>query len=261
VNLSVCSTSFNCVEAVEEHCRSIFRALGDIDYEYVVIDNHSDDGTYPRLHAISLENPRLKLLSRRCSRGRGRQYAVALASHDTILSVDVDTIYRPELRTFVEVYFKRFRSPGLAVQAIYAGLYPRELWFQAGGMRNLNFGEDFDLWMRIWAMGRMRWTPVVMGENRKPATEQDTDDVVSRRYRRRQMVWRLVQREFDFLRLRGYRQLDLDAVLRSGLVDLGLGEMQPEWFGEGGPPSARSWILHMARNIHDILLDREVAQR
>ena len=159
MNLSVCSTSFNCVEAVEEHCRSIFRALGDIDYEYVVIDNHSDDGTYPRLHAISLENPRLKLLSRRCSRGRGRQYAVALASHDTILSVDVDTIYRPELRTFVEVYFKRFRSPGLAVQAIYAGLYPRELWFQAGGMRNLNFGEDFDLWMRIWAMGRMRWTP------------------------------------------------------------------------------------------------------
>ena len=261
MNLSACSTSFNCVEAVEEHCRSIFCALGVMDYEYVVIDNRSDDGTYQRLHAISLENPRPKLLSRRCSRGRGRQYAVALASHDTIYSVDVDTVYRPELRSFVELYFKRFRPAGLAVQAVYAGLYPRELWFQAGGMHNLNFGEDFDLWMRIWHMGRMRWTPVVMGENRKPATEQDIGDVVSRRYRRRQRVWRLVRRELDFLCLRDYRQLDLDAVLRSGLVYLGLGEMQPAWFGEGELPSAHSWILHTARNIHDILADREVAQR
>ena len=256
MRVSVCSTSFNCAEAIEGHCRSVFSALTGLEYEYIIVDNRSRDGTFELLRDAALENPRLSPFQERCSRGKGRQRAVELASFETILSIDVDTIYRPELRIFLDSYADQFLPKGLALQAIYAGLYPRELWFRAGGMRDLNFAEDFDLWMRIWRLGRMRWTPVFMGENKKPIEERDANDVLSHRYSRHHRLSRVLRREIDFWRTREYARLDLASILKTDVVDIGLGELQSVWFDEGGARSARHSLSRVAHQVHAILTDR-----
>jgi|SRR3990172_4154759 len=253
--LSVCATSFNCADAVREHIDSVWKSLGGISFEYVIVDNRSSDGTMEILLELERSHEGLAVLSRRCSRGRGRQVAAEHASADTLLVVDVDTIYGPPLRSLVWRYLEEFRARRLALQGIYAGLYPRDLWFEVGGMRDLNFAEDFDLWMRLWEHGFMRWTPVVLGENRKLPSEQDGRDVLSRRYAPPTRVLRLFRRELDFWRLRRYSRLDLVEIWRANAVDLGLGEMRTRWFGEQPAWSLAGMLRRVRADLRAIFGD------
>src|SRR2546423_8986119 len=106
-------------------------------------------------------------------------------------------------------------------------------------MRELNFAEALDLWIRIWRLGRMRGTPVFMGENKKPIEERDANDVLSHRYSRHHRLSRVLRREIDFWRTREYARLDLGSILKTDVVDIGLGELQSVWFDEGGARSRR----------------------
>ncbi len=194
--LSVCTTSYNIAHAIERHFSSVCNALAGISFEYVVVDNRSSDGTAEILSRLAHSFPGFKVIARRCSRGIGRRLAASASKAPTILCVDADTVYRPSLGAFVRLYLKEFRSRDIALQAIYAGLYPRSLWFQVGGTRDLNYAEDLDLWMRIWELGRMKWTPVLMGENLKPSGVRDSEDVFYKRYSMLSRVSRVL-RKFD----------------------------------------------------------------
>lgn len=256
VQLSVCTTSYNCAEAVNAHVESIFHALSGLGFEYIIVDNRSSDGTYELLRKCEATWPNFRVLSRRCSRGLGRNLAVGVACSPTILCVDADTVYTSTLRGFVDRYLQRSREQTFAVQAIYAGLYPRDLWLEVGGMRNLNYADDLDLWMRIVGRGRMRWMPVVMGENRKPEGVSNRNDVFSRRYPLGERVFRLLEREVDFWRVRKYLGMDLEATWRNNAIDLGLGNAEMRWFGPPEPWSLVSVGRRLNQGVRTLLFGR-----
>ena len=251
--LAVCTTSYNCAQYLDQHFRSVFEALQGIEFEYVVVDNKSKDGTLEALRDLANKYPQIICDSRRCSRGAGRQVAASLSQAGTILAVDVDTVYSPILRAFVDAYFDSFAQGGLALQAIYAGLYPRGLWFGVGGMRDLNFGEDLDLWMRIWQHDRMRWYALPLGTNMKDAAHRDWQDFRSDRYGKWEKVTRLLRRELDLWKLRKYREMDLEAIRLARSVDLHLGPQVPRWFQDREPWNLSAVARRVRADLHALL--------
>lgn len=254
--LSVCATSYNSAQFLREHLDSVYDALSDYAFEYILVDNCSRDGTRSILEKESESRANLRFVIRRCSRGAGRQLAALISTGSTFVALDTDTIYTSILTSLVDVFLRQFEPAGLALQAIYAGLYPRSVWFEAGGMRNLNFADDLDFWMRIAQLGKMRWTPVIVGENLKPPNEMNSADVFSARYGKTERVLRLLRREFDLWRVRNVIRMDPEAVRRKNTVDLQLGSLYPRWIASGSVWSVRASARRFRSDLVRILSQR-----
>lgn len=249
--LSVCTTNYNCGRTLEQHLASVYALFDEGSFEFVCVDNYSRDESPAILNDWQSRHPNFRWVRRRCSMGRGREVAAGLSSAPHILVVDTDTVYFPILREFVERALREF--PDLAVQAIYAGVFPRDLWARAGGRRDLNVGEDFDMWMRIWKIGRMRWYPVPMGENVKEPNARDASDYLSSRYTKTERLLRFLRGQVDLVRLAHYRGLDVETIWRSNTVDLGLGPRRESWFSERRTKGLLSWIKSSGRAVGEIL--------
>src|SRR3990170_285511 len=164
---SVCATNYNCANALRPHLASVVRAFDGLPFEYVVVDNFSRDGSWDIFQEWAASRSDVTLLRNRSTMGRGRNVAAAAARGSRIVVVDTDVVYRQEARTAVEAWDRI--CPDLAVQLPLLGLYPRPVWDAVGGRGDLNTYEDVDMWLRIHALGRMRWCLVPMGENLKEA--------------------------------------------------------------------------------------------
>ncbi len=92
----------------------------------------------------------------------------------------------------------------------------------------MNAFEDVDMWIRIWELGKMRWYPVLMGENVKEMG--GTYDFLSTRYNKRERITRLLRKEYDLLKTTKIREVDLEKIAKENTIDLGLGEMRTDWF-------------------------------
>lgn len=101
---SICSTSYNSVATVNGFVKPLLN-LGS-NYEIIIVDNCSSDGTFEKLNEYGSE---LKILRSKCSRGRGRQIAMNLAKGKTIIHVDFDVGYK-EIEKVVEFYEKTSKS-------------------------------------------------------------------------------------------------------------------------------------------------------
>lgn len=240
-DLSICTTSYNNAPTIVEHLDSIYRELDGLHFEYLVVDSRSTDGTDSVFLREAEFRRDLRVVSKRCSRGIGREIAARLARAGTIVTVDADTVYWPVFGTFVRRYLSSPRLAGYGLQAVYGGIFPKDLWEAVGGMRNLNYGEDLDLWMRIHERGRMLWTPVLLGENRKDPTARDRFDALSEKYPKGERVLRLARRELDFWKLREYWDQDLEETRRRNTIDLHLGDLQERWLTREPP-----WTLARA---------------
>lgn len=248
-DLSVCTTNYNCAHALEAHLDSLYAQLEA--FEYVVVDNQSRDGSLGILRRYARDHGNVRIVVRRCSRGAGRQLAAEASRGAVLLTVDTDTVYRPTLRPFVDRAVAEY--PHDAVQAIYAGVYPRSLWFDAGGMRDLNYGEDVDLWVRLWRMGRIRFYPARLGDNRKEEAARDRFDPFSSRYGKAEGMGRLLRREFDYWRLRSLFRQDLEGMWKGNAVDFGLGVLEGRWVTAEPPTSPMNRLAQTGRSLLRIL--------
>src|SRR2546427_11466872 len=100
----------------------------------------------------------MKIASRRCTMGAGRQFAFKESEGSHIMVLDTDVVYSELLRRLVDQYLDHHSM--FSLQAIFCGLFPRQQWINVGGRRNLNTNEDVDMWIRLWRLGTMRWYPV-----------------------------------------------------------------------------------------------------
>ncbi|UCD92965.1 MAG: glycosyltransferase family 2 protein [Methanobacteriota archaeon] len=249
--LSFCTTNYNCAHALEKHLESIYSIFDENDFEYIVVDNKSKDDSYRILCDFARGHGNMRVLSRKCSMGRGRQLAFKESVGRFIIVVDTDTVYFPIVREFVDKYLEQY--PEFAVQAKLFGIFPREIWESVGGRGDFNTGEDFEMWMRIWKIGRMKWYPVQMGTNVKDPSAKDSYDFLSIRYDKFERFTRFLRREFDTIRLRKYEKLDLVNVWKSNAVDFGLGEPDDAFFGTRPSPPFLSLPRHFVRSIWQIL--------
>jgi hypothetical protein len=193
----------------------------------------------------------MKVISKRCSMGLGRQIAFEHSNGEYIMVIDTDTIYYPILKDFVNIYMASYSD--LAVQAILCGIFPRHIWEEIGGRRDLNIYEDVDMWIRIWKRGEMRWYPVFMGENIKDPGVQAGKDYLSGRYKKFEKVRRFIRREYDLIRTREVGRTDLDTMYRENRIDLELGEIENTWFTNKPKLGLLGWALTRTREFLQIL--------
>jgi len=141
---SICITHYNNLPTVAESLHRILSSVGP-DYEIVVVDNFSTDGSEEILETYA-RNGRITLFKEKCSRGRGRQIAFARSSGAyTISGIDMDDFISPKLRDLVSLYHEV--AEGMLVGAPVT-MGPRALIEELGGWNDVNWYEDWDIWRR-----------------------------------------------------------------------------------------------------------------
>jgi len=90
--LSVVVPCYDEEENVQVLCESVERTLGHIDYELVVVENGSTDGSMELLERCASENPRIRIvqLSRNFSYQGGIAAGMTHAAGDYIITIDAD---------------------------------------------------------------------------------------------------------------------------------------------------------------------------
>jgi len=156
---SICITCYNNIDTVKESLESILNQI-DNKFEIIIVDSESKDGTLETLQKYA-EKGLIKLIVKKCSRGKGRQIAFENSRGKYIIAnMDLDDVFKPELPRILDIYHKYFEGQLLYVSKPpnWAGITiaPRELIEKLGGWRDLQFAEDWDLWSRAAKIGRFK---------------------------------------------------------------------------------------------------------
>ncbi|AGB04671.1 glycosyl transferase [Aciduliprofundum sp. MAR08-339] len=165
VKYSICTTVYNNAPRIRSSLDSILKYINPEDFEIVVVDSKSTDGTLEILKEYQKRFSNFKIIVEKCKRGRGRQIAFENSKGEFIIQVDLDTVYYPQWWEFIKAYERWDGYGKYAVQAVYSGIYPRHLLEKVGGWRNLQHNEDFDLWWRLIEINAFKWCPLITGEN------------------------------------------------------------------------------------------------
>jgi glycosyltransferase involved in cell wall biosynthesis len=88
IKYSICGTVYNSAEIIEKAVEPLLN-LGN-EFEIIITDNRSTDGTYEILKKFL---PKVKSISLKCTRGLGRNKAIELAQGDIIVLIDFDVAY------------------------------------------------------------------------------------------------------------------------------------------------------------------------
>jgi glycosyltransferase involved in cell wall biosynthesis len=154
---SICVTHYNCGKTLE---KSLSGILGQVDdsFELVVVDNLSTDGSERILRSYEGEG-RLKLVSKKCSRGTGRQIGLENASGRYVISgLDMDDTFRPTLLPLLRFYRAVVDGKVLSGFGEATMIAPKRLLVELGGWHDLQFRENWDLCRRAAGSDSYRWT-------------------------------------------------------------------------------------------------------
>ncbi len=254
MRISVCATNYNCAHVLLSHLESVYDGLRGLDFEYLVVDNRSRDRSLEILRHWARDHRNMTVLSKRCTRGEGRQIAILHSQGEHLIVLDTDVIYSHLLRRFVDAYFER--APNFCVQAVFCGIFPRSHWIGAGGQRSLNTNEDVDLWLRLNRLGVMRWYPIAIGENAKEPSSWGRADFTSHRYTRAERFLRLIRREWDQWKTREVEKTDIGPIIDQNTIDLGLGVERGLWPQDRKPRSLLDQAVEFLREFRQLLATR-----
>lgn len=152
IQLSICMTIYNSHDVISNFLSYVQDFLNETT-ELIAVDSFSRDGTYEILKKFELENPNVKIIREKCSRGRGRQLAIQNASGDVILVIDADEkLYR--VQDYVNVFQKNYRGKVMHYHikekpdgaSLECTIALKRTILSLGGYPNLNFFEDVYLW-------------------------------------------------------------------------------------------------------------------
>ncbi|MDG6994396.1 MAG: glycosyltransferase family 2 protein [Nitrososphaerota archaeon] len=153
---SLCITNYNTIETIERSINSLASQLKD-QSEIVVVDNFSNDGSLKILRRFQYEG-KIKLVLQKCNRGHGRQLAFEHSSGEYIIDqLDLDDIYSQCFLDLVRLYHRKFEGNLLLCHGFL--IAPRTLLNELGGWRDLQWGEDRDLWARTASAGKFTFIP------------------------------------------------------------------------------------------------------
>lgn len=171
--------------------RSVLNQRG-VDFEIIVVDDASTDGTADIVRSIALSDARVRLVQRKQNEGPGkaRNFGIAQAQGNYIAIIDDDDLWpdanklkaqsdfldsHPDYvlvgvarvdvvdedggKIFRQQYPKsdiEIRSGILARNCfMHSGvLYRRDAFEQLGGYKDMRLAEDYDLWLRMGTVGK-----------------------------------------------------------------------------------------------------------
>ena len=194
---SICITHYNCAGTLEASLSSILRQI-DGRFEVVIVDNRSTDGSERILRSYEREG-RIRLVSRRCSRGIGRQTALENASGRYVISgLDMDDAFRPAMLPLIRFYHARVEGKLLSGFGEATMVAPRSLLVGLGGWRDLQFRENWELCRRAAGSDGYRWTIFPLVDAVNPHRERASFWKMMRyRYIRYRENLRVGHRQFD----------------------------------------------------------------
>src|SRR5947209_18332227 len=131
----------------------------------------SGDGPFEWLAMLSRQNPRVRLIRKRCLRGMGWQTAFRASSAPTIAIAACDTVYNDAWRRLIARFLDERFSFGII--AVLGEVYPRGELDRVGRWRNVQYWEDVDLGARLASLGSLGVDPVECGQNQKGSRASD----------------------------------------------------------------------------------------
>ena len=154
VKYSICITNYNTKDTICESMESILGQL-DSDFEVIVCDNCSDDGSREVLEEYYRKG-RIKLVVKKSSRGKGRRISYENSRGDYIISgIDTDDILKPTIKDLLRMYHDQHEGYALSFATVH--IIPRQLVEAIGGWRDLQYYEDVDFVKRIESLSKLHY--------------------------------------------------------------------------------------------------------
>ena len=170
----------------------------DKEFEVVVCDNMSTDGSQKMLKEYE-KRGQIRLVSKKSSRGIGRQVALLNARGEYIISgLDMDDTFRPVIKDLIRFYHDRAEGNVLSGAGEATLIAPRDIVLRLGGWNNLQFRENWELCRRAAMQDLYRWTifPVVHTRNEHHERQHRLNSLVYRYIRYRENI-RVGHKIFD----------------------------------------------------------------
>lgn len=113
--VSIYATVYNNYNRVKDSLNSIIKQFPDFSesFEFVIVDNYSNDGTWEVLQEFAKSYKNIKLIREHCSRGKGKAIAVDAIKTNYMFSVDLDTIYSKEFSKVINYFIKNYKTYSL----------------------------------------------------------------------------------------------------------------------------------------------------
>lgn len=163
--ISIYGTVFNNANIIKKSLNSVISKLPDFNenFEMVIVDNYSTDGTYEILKEYQKKHPNITIIQEKCTRGKGRQIAFNNTKGKYVLTIDFDTVYLEPFKNIVYNYNKIKRNE------IYPMLMmKRETMKFIGNWKDLNYDEDMEILANAISKGiKVYSIPCALAENEK----------------------------------------------------------------------------------------------
>jgi hypothetical protein len=130
---------------------------------------------------------KLKVISKKSTRGKGRQIAFLNSTGNYLIQFDLDAFYNEGLRKLFKWHERN--KPKYAVIAGNS-IFPRIALREIGGWNDLNWSEDLDLWIRLTLAGKAKWYGYETNRNIHLATRKDASSKILHRAKRRLRILR-----------------------------------------------------------------------
>ena len=167
VRYSICATHYNNADHIENSA-GVFAGLieGRDDWELVIADAGSDDGSLEYLKRLENERENVRVLLREgINIGEGRRLAAEAARGDVLIQVmDLDANYYRDSR-LVETtafYERLLDREGEVMLSAGVNFCTKSLLAELGGWNDLIANEETELKRRALRRGRLRFCPIRM---------------------------------------------------------------------------------------------------
>ena len=177
VEYSFLSTLYNNADRLKVCLDSIINASANLDFEIVIVDNYSTDGSFEILKDYTSLYSNIKVLRRKCCRGLGRQIAFKNSKGRYLITIDMDTEYLSgKLHRFLLAH-KKSKIKDMYALKTWGSLclYPRHIVEKAGGWRDYNIGEDMDILTRLFLAHLIIFMPVNLELNEPYIDRQEKE--------------------------------------------------------------------------------------
>ncbi len=159
VMYTVAMCNLNNAETLEESLESILSQT-DSRFEIVVVDDGSTDGSLERLREYEHEEECVRVIEGDNENlGEARNHSFRESRGDHIIeSMDLDDRYDEGIPDFVRIYdaLREKLDHGIYLKGKSINIAPKELLLEYP-YRSMGYGEDKDLWRRLFADDRIIW--------------------------------------------------------------------------------------------------------
>lgn len=157
---SICMANLNMVDFIEASILSIYNQLSE-QFEIVVVDGGSDDGSLEILQRLEKELDRIRLIAldrdQKRKLGTDRNISIENARGEyVLLHLDCDDLYLPYIQDWVEVFLsiEAAYGPDILVAGEQINMGRKSFLLSHGPYKNLHF-EDRELWTRLAKIGSL----------------------------------------------------------------------------------------------------------